>query len=119
MAYPETTLPEASYLLVTLPELGTLKNCSVYLLYSDRFKIWNLDEGQGILNYDESSKSYPAESLEAFEQFLLSKVNDPKIKAFIAMDIPAFSVMSQIHAKMAIFNDSMHLMKYGVFVPKP
>lgn len=118
MVYPERTLPEASYLVVSVPELANLKNCNVYLLYADKFKQWALDRGGGIINFDEQTKEYPAEDINTFIGFIESKNLDPKTGAFVAMDLPAFNAMKQVQEKRDIFNPDKILWKNGVFIAK-
>lgn len=118
MVYPERTLPEASYLLVSVPELADLKERSVFLLYADKFKQWNLDRGAGVLNFDEQCKEYPADDLNTFIGFIESKLLDSKTGAFIAMDFPAFNAMKKVQEQRNLFNSDKMLWKDGVFVQK-
>lgn len=118
MVYPERTLPEASYLMVSVPELSNLKNCVVYLLYADKFKPWNLDRGGGVLNFDEQPKDYPADDLNTFIGFIESKLLDGKTGGFVAMDFPAFNAMKKVQEQRNLFNQDKMLWKSGVFVQK-
>lgn len=118
MVYPERTLPEASYLLVSVPELTGLKERSVFLLYADKFKQWNLDKGSGVLNFDEQCKEYPADDLNTFIGFIESKLLDSKTGAFVAMDLPAFNAMKKVQEQRNLFDPDKMLWKHGVFLQK-
>lgn len=118
MVYPERTVPEASFLIVSVPELANLKNCSIYLLYADKFKQWNLDKGGGIINFEEQAKEYPAEDINTFIGFIESKTLDPKTGAFLAMDLPAFNAIKKVQEKRELFNPDKVLWKNGVFISK-
>jgi len=118
MVYPERTLPEASYLMASVPELVNLKNCSIYLLYSDKFKQWTLGRGGGVLNFDENPREYPADDINTFIGFIESKALDSKTGAFIAMDVPIFNAIKQVQDQRNIFNNDKMLWKHGVFLLK-
>ena len=118
MVYPERTLPEASYVIVSVPELAVLKNCNIYLLYADKFKHWSLDKGSGVINFNEPTKEYPAEDINTFIGFIESKTLDPKTGAFIAMDLPAFNAMKKVQEQRELFNPDKFLWKNGVFIAK-
>lgn len=118
MVHPERTLPEASYLMVSVPELTGLRECAVFLLYADKFKQWNLDRGGGVLNFDEQCKTYPADDLNTFIGFIESKLLDSKTGAFVAMDFPAFNAMKKVQEQRNLFNPDKMLWKHGVFVQK-